>query len=198
LRLHGEAHSRWLLPLFLLVALLAVLPPLACASSGEGTGGRAVFDLTMRIVNFVILVGVIVYFTRKPIVNGIRNSIESVRSMLKDAEESRLAAESRMKEAEERLARVDSEVAELLESARKEGEVERERILAETAEAVEKIRKDTALAMEQEVKKSRETLKKDAAEAAVALAENIIREKVTPEDHRDFIADYLEKLEADQ
>jgi F-type H+-transporting ATPase subunit b len=175
-----------------------VLPSLACASSGEGTGGRALFDLVMRIVNFAILIGVLVYFTRKPVVNGIRNSIESVRTMLKDAEVSRLAAEARMKEAEERLARVDNEVAELLDSARKEGEVERERILAETSEAVEKIRKDAALAMEQEVKKSRETLKKDAAEAAVALAESIIREKVTPEDHRKFISDYLEKLEAKQ
>jgi F-type H+-transporting ATPase subunit b len=168
------------------------------ASSEDGAGGKAVFDLVMRIVNFAILIGVLVYFTRKPVVNGIRNSIESVRTMLKDAEESRLAAETRMKEAEERLARVDKEVAELLEAARKEGEMERERVLAETAEAVEKIRKDAALAMDQEVKKSRETLKKDAAEAAVALAENIIRDKVTPEDHRKFIADYLEKLEANQ
>jgi F-type H+-transporting ATPase subunit b len=192
------SQSQWAGGLLLLIGLLVVLPSLACASSGEGTGGRAVFDLIMRIVNFVILVGVIVYFTRKPVVNGIRNSIESVRKMLKDAEESRLVAEARMKEAEERLARVDSEMAELLESARKEGEVERERILAETAEAVEKIRKNAALTMDQEVKKSRETLKKDAAEAAVALAESIIREKVTPEDHRKFIADYLEKLEANQ
>jgi len=161
-------------------------------------GGGPVFDVLMRTVNFVILVGVLVYFTRKPIVDGIRNSIESVRKMLMDAEESRLAAEARMKEAEERLARIDSEVTELLEAARKEGETERERILAETAEAVEKIRRETSLSMEQEVKKSREILKRDATEAAVALAEKIIKEKVTPEDHRRFIADYLEKLEANQ
>lgn len=182
----------------LLVVVMTFLPSLVLASSAEGGGGRAVFDLVMRILNFGILVGVLVYFTRKPVVNGIRNSIESVRTMLKDAEESRLAAETRMKEAEERLSRVDSEVAELLEAAKKEGEVERERILAETAEAVEKIQKDASQAMEQEVKKSREALKKDAAEAAVALAESIIREKITPEDHRKFIADYLEKLEANQ
>ena len=181
-----------------LAAFLVVVPSLVFASAGEGAGGKALYDLIMRIVNFTILIGLLVYFTRKPIVNGIRNSIESVRTMLKEAEESRLAAEARMKEAEERLNRVDNEVAELLESAKKEGEVERARILTEAAEAVEKIRKDTILAMEQEVKKSKETLKKDAAEAAVALAESIIKDKVTPEDHRKFITDYLDKLEANQ
>ena len=181
--------------LSLIIAGLAiVLGAIFMATGGHGP----VFDLLMRIINFLILASVLVYFARKPIVNGIRNSIESVRTMLKEAEESRLAAEVRMKEAEERLNRVDNEVAELLESARKEGEVERERILAEAAEAVEKIRKDTILAMEQEVKKSKDTLRKDAAEAAVSLAESIIRDKVTPEDHRKFIEDYLEKLEVNQ
>jgi F-type H+-transporting ATPase subunit b len=174
------------------------MPSLVFASAGEGTGGKALYDLIMRIVNFTVLIGLLVYFTRKPIVNGIRNSIESVRTMLREAEESRLTAEARMKEAEERLDKIDKEVAELLESARQEGETERERILTEAAEAVEKIRKDTILAMEQEVKKSKDTLKKDAAEAAVALAESIMRDKVTPEDHRKFIADYLDKLEANQ
>ena len=174
------------------------LPEVCVASAGGDGGGRAVYDLVMRGVNFAILVGVLIYFARKPVINGIRNSIESVRKMLQDAEESRLNAEARMKETEERLNRVDKEVAELLESAQKEGEIERERVLAEASETVEKIRKEMVLATEQELNKSREILKEYAAEAAVVLAEEIIREKVSQDDHRRFIADYLDKLEANQ
>jgi F-type H+-transporting ATPase subunit b len=174
--------------------------PAVCAASagGEGGGGKAVYDLVMRIVNFLILIFILVYFARKPIVNGIKSSIESVRTLLREAEESRQIAEARMKEAEDKLSRVDREMAELLESARKEGEVERERVLAETEAAVEKIRKEMALATEQELSKSKEILQKYAAEAAVELAEKIIRENVSAEDHRRFIADYLDKMEAKQ
>lgn len=178
-------------------ALLFLAVPSIClaAAGGEG-GGKAVFDLVMRIVNFLILVALLAHFARKPVGNAIRQSIESVRKMLREAEESRVNAEAGLKEAEKRLARVDQEVAELLESARREGEMERERILAEAAGAVEKIRREMALATDQELKKSRETLKAAAAEAAVALAEEIIREKVSLEDQRRFISEYLEKLEA--
>ena len=75
--------------------------------------------------------------------------------------------------------------------------MERERVLAQASGAVEKIRQEMAMATEQELKKSRETLKNFAAEAAVVLAEKILNEKVSAEDHRRFISDYLEKLEAD-
>ena len=178
-------------------AILFVAVPSLCLAStagGEG-GGKAVFDLVMRTVNFLILVGVLVHFARKPVAKAIRGSIESVRKALKDAEKSRVRAEARMKEAEERLARMDQEVTQLLEGARKEGEVERERILAQAEEAVEKISREMVFATEQELKKSKETLKVYAADAAVALAGQILRKKVTPQDHRRFISDYLEKLE---
>ena len=151
----------------------------------------------MRVLNFAILAGVLIYFTRKPIVNAIRSSIESVRNLLREAEDSRRASEARMKEAEEKLAGVDREVHELLETARKEGEAERERILGEASQALEKLKAEAATAIELELKKAQDILKKEAAEAAVALAEEIISNNVTPEDQTRFVTEYLEKLEAD-
>jgi F-type H+-transporting ATPase subunit b len=177
---------------------LMILPSIVLASGGEEAGWRPIWDLIWRIVNFSILAGVLFYFTRKPIANAIRNSIEAVKTLLREALESRQASEARMKEAEEKLAGVDKEISELLASARKESEAERERILAEASEALEKLKAETAVAIEQELKKAKDILKRETADAAVALAEEILSKNITDEDQSKFVSEYLEKLEANQ
>jgi F-type H+-transporting ATPase subunit b len=185
----------------LLLLSLFLLPALALASEAGyvfGTIRRDVWDLILRVVNFAVLLGVLVYFVRKPLVGAIRNSIESVRALLKDAEDSRKASEAHMKESEEKLAGVDKEINDLLAAARKEGEAERERILSEASTALEKLKAEAALAIELELKKAQDVLRKEAADAAVSLAEEIIGRNVTPEDQARFVTEYLEKLEVKQ
>ncbi len=99
-----------------MILAVTLLPALAIASGAEGGegGGKAIYDLAMRVLNFAILVGVLLYFVKKPAVEAIRNSIESVRKMIDEAETARKEAEARMKEAEDRLAGVDKEIEELI------------------------------------------------------------------------------------
>ncbi|MDF1524941.1 MAG: ATP synthase F0 subunit B [bacterium] len=180
---------------------LLILPAIALASGSEGGeagSGRALWDLALRIINFAVLVGVLFYFARKPIVSAIRNSIESVRTLLKEAEESRKASEARMKEADDKLAGVDKEISDLLSAARREGEVERERILSEASNALDKLKGEAVIAIEQELKKAQDVLRREAADAAVALAREMISRNITPEDQARFVTEYLEKLEANQ
>jgi len=193
-----RTFTRTVLKYVLLMLPLVILPSIALASGAEKTTGQQIWDLFWRFANFAILAGLLFYYTRKPIAAAIKNSIESVKKLMKEAKESRKNSEARMKEAEEKLAGVDKEINELLASARKEGEAERERILAEASGALEKLKAETSMAIEQELKKAKDILKRETADAAVALAEEILSKKITPEDQSKFVAEYLEKLEASQ
>jgi F-type H+-transporting ATPase subunit b len=193
-----RTFMRAVLKYVLMVLPLAIIPSIVLASGAEKTTGQQVWDLFWRVTNFAILAGLLFYYTRKPIAGAIKNSIDSVKKLMKDAAESRKDSEARMKEAEAKLAGVDKEISELLASARREGEAERERILAEAGIALEKLKAETSLAIEQELKKAKDILKKEAADAAVALAEEILSKKITPDDQNKFVAEYLEKLEANQ
>ena len=193
-----RTYTRTVLKYVLLMLPLVILPSIALASGAEKTTGQQIWDLFWRVANFAILAGLLFYYTRKPIAGAIKNSIESVRTLLKEAKESRKDSEARMKEAEEKLAGVDKEISALLASARKEGESERERILAEVSDALEKLKAETSMAIEMELKKAKDILKRETADAAVALAEEILSKKITPEDQSKFVTEYLEKLEASQ
>lgn len=165
---------------------------------GRGAHPAPWYDLVMRIFNFLILAAALIYFARKPVVEGIRSSIETVRTMLAEAEEARKLAESHMKEAEERLAGIDKEISDLITNAREEGRVEKERILAEAEDAVEKLKRDAVVTFDLELKKAQDVLKTEVAEMAVSLAEEIINKEISSEDQGRFVNDYIEKLEVDR
>ncbi len=180
-----------------ITVLAAVLLPAAvfAAADGGSSTGRQLYDLVMRIINFVILFGVLIYFLRKPARSFIENSIETIRKLITDAEETRKIAQAKIKEAEEKLAGLSREVEELMEHAREESEAEKARVLSEAEEAVKKLKRDASLAIQQELKKSQEELRNEVAEIAVTIAREIIQENIQEKDHTRFIAEYLEKLE---
>ena len=180
-----------------ITVLAAVLLPAAVFAGADGgsSTGRQLYDLVMRIINFVILFGVLIYFLRKPARSFIENSIETIRKLITDAEETRKIAQAKIKEAEEKLAGLSREVEELMEHAREESEAEKARVLSEAEEAVKKLKRDASLAIQQELKKSQEELRNEVAEIAVTIAREIIQENIQEKDHTRFIAEYLEKLE---
>lgn len=182
------------------IVLAAVLLPAAVfAAAGEGsTTGRQLYDLVMRIINFAILFGVLIYFLRKPARSFIENSLQTIRNLITDAEETRKIAEAKIKEAEEKLAGLSREIEELMEHAREESEAEKARVLSEAEEAVERLKREASHAIQQELKKSQEELRNEVAEIAVTIAREIIQENIQEKDHTRFIAEYLEKLEVSQ
>lgn len=183
-----------------IIVLTAVLLPAAVfAATGEGSStGRQLYDLVMRIINFAILLGALIYFLRKPARSFIENSVEAIRKLIKDAEETRKTAEAKMKEAEEKFAGLSRQVEELMEHAREESETEKARILSEAEKAVEKLKREASQAIQQELKKSQEELRNEVAQIAVTIAREIIRENIQEKDHTRFVAEYLEKLEVSQ
>ncbi len=94
-------------------------------------GGEHHFDWTGflgKVLNSSILIGVLIYFLRKPLIEmltkkgvEIKNDIEIRESDLKDQKNSLSGIQSR-------LDKIEDEVVGLIEEARKNGEIEAERI----------------------------------------------------------------------
>lgn len=186
------SSRRWLNPPIIMIIGSTLIGIVFLTIGGRGP----VYDLVMRVVNFTVLLGILIYFVRKPAVEGMRNSIESLRKMLYEAEETRKQAEARMKETEDRLAKVDEETEAIIAAANKESQVENERILAEAEEVVQRLKEEAKVYIGQELKKAQDLLRKEVAGSAMDIAEQIIRDNIKPEDQKRFIIEYLEKLEA--
>ena len=186
----------------MVVAVAAV----AVAAEHGGAGGHSaplfthekLMDLLWRTLNFAVLVVILVKFLKKPIANGLAARRQAIRNEYEDLEARKAEAEAKYKEYEAKISKLDEEVEKIIAAAVSQGEAEKARIIAEGERAADDIRRQAENAVANEIAEARRRLRAEIAEEVAAAAEKIIREGLTPEDHRRLIEDNLAKVGAIQ
>ena len=119
---------------------------------------------------------------------------EDIQRELGRAQQERDAALAKLKEVEERLARLDSEVVTIKEQSKQEAAEERERIARSTETEITKLGEQAQREIERAGKTARHELRRYTAEQSVQLAEEIIRREMKPEDDARLITRDIEDL----
>ncbi len=177
-----------------LIAAAALAAPPAFAegaASAEGHQGTLVW----HAVNLAVLLAVLIYFLREPIRGffatrrrDIEQNLERAAAVLREAEE-------RLAEWKRRMARLDTEIAEIRRLAEERAQAERQRILADAAAAAARIQRDCAAAVQQEERRARDALRKEAADLAIELAGELLRQQVTEADRTRLAEEFIERME---
>lgn len=195
---------------FLLITLAAALTlalaPLAFASpaaSGEGDAhagskpelmhwdfGTALWSIGV----FVILLVILRVAAWKPILAGLQQREEFIRSSLDDAARERKEAERLLAAHTERMNEAREEATAIVEEGRRDAEEVRKRVQAEAKAESEAIaaraRRDIEIARDQAVKE----LYDHAVELATLAASKIVAKELAPGDHRALIDESLAEM----
>jgi F-type H+-transporting ATPase subunit b len=131
-----------------------------------------------RWLNFAIVFAAIIWAFSKA---GpyFRARSESIAAAVAEGTRAREEAEQRKRDAEARLANLDSEIAELKTQARREAEADRERLKAMTREEAAKVERAADVEIAATERAARLELKSYAARLAVERAEALLREQIT-------------------
>lgn len=162
------------------VAALALLlaPTLARAAGGEEGGGGHGWEW----FNLVLMLGVLVYFARKPVSSFLAERRSGIERDLQSAEQLLRDAETRLGEWRARAARLEEDVVDIKRVAQEAAQEESARIVADARAVAERIRRDAVSVVERETQRARERLRQETAERAVSAAEKLLREKIQPTD----------------
>jgi len=178
----------------LIIFFLIIMVSLAVAAEHGGGDGRRIWDMIWRIINFAILV-VILY---KLLADRVRKYFSERRTeiaqLLEDVDKAKRDTDSRHAEYEEKLKDVEKDIQEIRQMLLGEIEKEKARIIEEgkrTSERLIEQAKDTA---QQEIQKAKTGLKEAVADMACKLAADIIEEKITADDQKRIIEEYLDKV----
>ncbi len=149
-----------------------------------------------KFINLAVFVGVMIYIlTRKAkLGEAFKARREGIKSELARAQQERDAAVTKLKEVEERLARLDTEVAEIQERSKREAADERERIARSTETEITKLSEQAQREIESAGKVAKHELRRYTAEQSVRLAEEIIRREMRPEDDARLIDDNIREI----
>ncbi len=186
-----------------LMLAFAVIAPAVAADNGHGETpelipmdpGTIIPNVIVTLVIFLIVIGVLRKYAWSPILNVLNEREKSIRESLETARDERQQAEQLLEQYKAQLQQAREEATAIVTEGRRDAEVVRERLQAEAREQadqiVERARREIRLATDSAVKE----LYDKTAELAVHVAGGIIRKELSPDDHRQFVADSLKKME---
>ncbi|MDH3237531.1 MAG: ATP synthase F0 subunit B [Deltaproteobacteria bacterium] len=179
----------------LLLLGFLVAPDVAHAASEAGAAaGIPWWEIFKQVVNFSILVGVLVYFLRKPVSAYLKERSELLAKSIEEAAQAKKSAMERFAAIEARMARLSDEIAEMNRKMEIEADAEAKR-LGEAAQAeIERLHLQVKFAAEQEVKKAKAELRKEAAELSARTAEEIVSKTITSEDQDRMVRENIDRI----
>jgi len=149
-----------------------------------------------KFINLAIFVIALIFAMRKffGVPEMFRDRKETIKRELAKAQMERDAALQKLEEVEERLSRLDTEVAAIKEQSAREAAKEHERIARSTEIEITKLSEQAAREIKSAGKAARKELRRHTAEQSVRLAEEIVRREMKPEDDARLIASNIEEL----
>jgi len=185
-------------------ALRAFLPAAAVLSTaavaiasggGEAAPGIPWGEIVKQAVNFGILVGVLVYFLRKPVASFLKERSELMRKSIDDAANARAEAARKLEAVDARMAKLSEEVAAMNAKMDAEAAVEAQALRDTVTAEIARIKKQAEFTGEQEVKKARAELQQEAALLSAKAAEELVRKSLSPEDQERLVKENIQKIE---
>jgi F-type H+-transporting ATPase subunit b len=177
----------------LLVLTGVVALPESVFASEEGNPWGVWFDVG-RVFNLLLVVGVLVWVTRKPLASFFANRSQAIREELAEAQRARAEAESRLAEIELRMSRLDEELKEIAHTSEQEGQDEYQRLLLAADQDAKKIVERSKQEIDGMTRAAQLELKQHAAELSVQMAEDRIRTDITPADRERLFTRFVAKL----
>ena len=145
-------------------------------------------------VVFLLLFGGLYVLAWKPISEGLARREQTIAMHIADAKRSADEAMAKLKEYDSKLQAAHAQSADLITQARKDAESAGQRIVAE-AQAEASRQRDRALA---EIESAKQGALSDIAgkstEIAFSLARRVVGRELRAEDHKQLIADSLNKM----
>lgn len=206
-------RNRW--ATVLLTAALAFSAPAAAESEEHGQqataehqagghgGGHARPSLTevitstefiASLINFAILVGLLVYFGRKPIHGFLVARRHAVEEGMAEGTRIKEEAEAKFREYSMRLAQLDSEVNKLRAEISEAADKEKARILEESENRVRRLKQETDRLIEQQIQQLHSDVMREVVDTAVTTAETVLRDKLNTQDQQRLAREYLVQI----
>ncbi|RJP36848.1 MAG: ATP synthase F0 subunit B [Desulfobacteraceae bacterium] len=189
-------HSSHLYPAAIALAalLLISVADAAFAASGGGYGSHWQSTDTFRIINFLVLAGLVFFLLRKPAAQFLGDRIKGIQEQLKELEQKKIEAEKKLAEYTRRLADLSAESDQIIDEYRRQGESMRENILKAAETAAAKLESQARRNIEHEFKKARVELEMEIMEKAISRAETMLEKNITDKDQERLVGEYLDKV----
>ena len=175
------------------ILFLSLFSTTVYASAGESADSQ-IMDFIWKTVNFLILVAIIYKFAKKPVANALSSRAKSAKQLIDEAREAEKKASSNLIEMKSKIAGLEKEALEMVETAKKDAEAEKKHIIEEGKQELQRMTEQANFALQQEQRKVEDELKKWIAEESVKLAKEKLKEEMNQNHQKNLVGSYMNQL----
>jgi len=164
------------------------------AQHGEEAAGGGWLPVVAKAFNFAILVGVLVYFLKAPLLAYLDSRITKVRADLVTAADTRETASRQLAEIDAKLKQLPAELEQLKARGAEDLAAERARIEAAAEAERQRLLEHMRREIDMRVQVARRELVEHAATLAVEVASSRIQQTITPADQARLVDRYAAQV----
>jgi len=150
------------------------------------------------VPNFILFVGLMVYFLRGPVIEYFRARTQRLREGLQAGARARADAAALRATLTRDIENLPALRAQLVADMRAAAEVERDNLLTMGRKGAARIRTDAELLAQHETLAARQALREELITHAVEEATALVRRAIGPEDQERFVRDFVAATGATQ
>lgn len=196
----GRKVLRGMAAVLAVVAVMLVMTGTSAWASGGGEhGGHEVgWQATdwYRVMNFAVLAIALFLLLKKPASQALNSRIQGISQELEDLESRKAAAEKQLADYNSQLAKLDGEAEKIVAEYIRQGEEAKVRILREAEASAEKLKEQAQKNIQHQFEQAKLALQQQIVDKALARAEKLIQEKISADDQRRLVDEYLKKVVA--
>lgn len=180
-----------------LALLLPLLSAVAVSASQEGAtpAEQSLAGTIFKWIHFLIVLVLAYWVFAKVLPPHFRRNADKISAAITKATAARMEAEKQLKEAAEKLTRLEQEVARFRQQAQKDAAAEWDRLRAMTKTDLEKVGAAAKAEIEAAERAARVELKALAAKLAVDRAESLVASRMTPALQEAMMHSFVDSLQ---
>ena len=183
------------LPLIWATSIIPMLLIASPALGAETPEWRPIYDLVMRWVNFLIIVGVLIKFGRSPIKNFLQRKKTEIALELEKVEQKKEETVSAIENTRRHLEESSQRLQSLHERILKQGEAQKAQIIAQAQEQSRRMMMESKRKIEGQLRQAKETFRAELVDLAFQRALERLPREISKEDNQKIVFRYLQEME---
>lgn len=192
----------------LIIGILLVLPPVLMFIFGSSSGLASATEhgaheagiptmVWLQFINFGLYVALLFFALRKPVLNFFSNRETTYRDAIKKAEAAKTEAETKRREIQERLTKLESTREQSIEQARAEAAALRAQIIEEAKNLAAKLKTDAEQTAAVELDRAKVALRRELLDQSVLLATKLLsgKDKLQDQDQKRLQSEFVDKIQ---
>jgi len=151
-------------------------------------------NLLWQFINFFILLYVLNIFLFKPVGEIMKKRREEIGDLYKRAEEDRKKADVLKQEHDERIRKIESEIAEIKRKEIKEAQLQKDEIIEEARREAQSIIDKGNLKLKVETDKIVDKLQDYISDLSIQVAGKILKTEIDANKHKLMIGEFINKV----